>query len=43
MCVILVNGIVNATIDLACSQKQMGEEVAVASSGGEFIKLLEQY
>lgn len=37
------NGIVNATIDLVCSQKQMGEDVAVASSGGEFTKLLEQY
>lgn len=37
------NGIVNVTVDLACLQAKAGEEVGVASSGGEYEKLLAQY
>lgn len=37
------NGIVNAAIDLACSQAQAGFEVAIASSGGEYESLMKQY
>ena len=34
------NGIVNATVDLACTQSRAGHEVVVASSGGAFVDLL---
>lgn len=37
------NGIVNATIDLACSQAQQGHRVAVASAGGQYEALLQQH
>ena len=37
------NGIVNATIDLACNQAQQGHRVAVASAGGQYEALLKQY
>lgn len=37
------NGIVNATIDLACNQAQQGHRVAVASAGGQYEALLQQY
>lgn len=36
------NGIVSATIDLACEQAKLGHEVFVVSGGGEFINLLEK-
>lgn len=34
------NGIVNATVDLACEQSRLGHDVSVASAGGEFEPLL---
>lgn len=34
------NGIVNATIDLACEQNLLNHEVAIASEGGEYQDLL---
>ena len=37
------NGIVNTAVDLACGQRTLGVEVAVASSGGAFGRLLEQH
>lgn len=37
------NGIVNVAIDLACSQAQIGHQVAVASLGGEYESLLKRY
>lgn len=37
------NGIVNVAVDLACLQAKAGYEVAVASIGGEYETLLEQY
>ena len=37
------NGIINAMVDLACTQSDSGDEVAVASSGGEFETLLARY
>ena len=37
------NGIVNMMVDLACMQAKAGHEVTVASSGGGFEALLEQY
>lgn len=37
------NGIVNATVDLACTQAQMGHDVAIASQGGHFAALLQKY
>ncbi|MGH2414711.1 MAG: glycosyltransferase, partial [Microcystaceae cyanobacterium] len=37
------NGIVNVAIDLACLQAKLGCDVAVASAGGEYETLLEQY
>lgn len=37
------NGIVNVAIDLACLQAQAGIRVGVASAGGEYEALLEQY
>ncbi|MBX2861978.1 MAG: glycosyltransferase [Leptolyngbyaceae cyanobacterium MAG.088] len=37
------NGIVNATIDLACSQAKLGHQVAVASAGGEYETLLQEH
>ena len=37
------NGIVNVAIDLACSQSKVGHEVGVASAGGEYERLLEEY
>lgn len=37
------NGIVNVTIDLACLQAKSGYFVGVASLGGEYETLLEQY
>lgn len=37
------NGIVNATIDLACTQARLGHSVAVASAGGDFEHLLANY
>lgn len=35
-----LNGHVHAAIDLACAQKLMGHDVAVASDGGDFTSLL---
>jgi glycosyltransferase involved in cell wall biosynthesis len=37
------NGIVNATVDLACEQSRLGHDVWVASAGGEFEVLLAAY
>lgn len=37
------NGIVNVAVDLACLQAQNGDEVAVASAGGEYETLLASY
>ncbi|MFK8183616.1 MAG: glycosyltransferase family 4 protein [Phormidesmis sp.] len=37
------NGIVNATVDLACSQAKLGHQVAVASAGGDYVALLEEH
>jgi glycosyltransferase involved in cell wall biosynthesis len=37
------NGITNVAIDLACSQAELGHEVGVASSGGEYELLLKRY
>ncbi|NJO39561.1 MAG: glycosyltransferase family 4 protein [Cyanobacteria bacterium CRU_2_1] len=37
------NGIVNVTIDLACLQAASGQEVGVASIGGEYEALLTRY
>ncbi|WP_206831084.1 glycosyltransferase family 4 protein [Alicyclobacillus fructus] len=37
------NGIVNVCVDLACKQSEHGHEVAVVSSGGEFVELLQEY
>jgi glycosyltransferase involved in cell wall biosynthesis len=37
------NGIVNVAVDLACLQAASGYEVAVASGGGEYEKLLARY
>jgi glycosyltransferase involved in cell wall biosynthesis len=37
------NGIVNATIDLACCQAQDGFEVAIASGGGEYEDLMKHH
>jgi glycosyltransferase involved in cell wall biosynthesis len=37
------NGIVNAAIDIACLQAKAGQEVAVASGGGEYETLLTDY
>jgi glycosyltransferase involved in cell wall biosynthesis len=34
------DGIVNATVDLACEQRRMGIDVTIASAGGEFEELL---
>jgi glycosyltransferase involved in cell wall biosynthesis len=34
------NGIVNATVDLACEQSRLGHGVSIASAGGEFEGLL---
>ncbi|MEM9218536.1 MAG: glycosyltransferase family 4 protein [Cyanobacteria bacterium P01_F01_bin.150] len=36
------NGIVNATIDLACTQAKLGYQVAIASEGGTYEHLLKQ-
>jgi glycosyltransferase involved in cell wall biosynthesis len=35
------NGIVNTAVDLACGQRALGAEVAVASAGGSFDRLLQ--
>ncbi|AIO30586.1 glycosyl transferases group 1 family protein [Burkholderia cenocepacia] len=37
------NGIINVLVDLACNQAQSGHDVVVASGGGEYVGLLEQY
>ncbi|MFM6025546.1 MAG: glycosyltransferase, partial [Dolichospermum sp.] len=37
------NGIVNVAVDLACLQAKTGLNVAVASAGGEYEKLLADY
>jgi glycosyltransferase involved in cell wall biosynthesis len=37
------NGIVNVATDLACLQAKQGHEVAVASSGGDYISLFDQH
>lgn len=37
------NGIVNVAVDIACLQSKNGHHVAVASSGGEYLKLLGSY
>lgn len=37
------NGIVNAAIDLACTQAKAGFEVAIVSCGGEYETLMKQY
>jgi glycosyltransferase involved in cell wall biosynthesis len=37
------NGIVNVAIDTACLQAKNGHHVAVASAGGEYLKLLGRY
>ncbi len=37
------NGIVNVAVDLACLQAQAGNTVSVASAGGEYEHLLQQY
>lgn len=37
------NGIVNVMVDLACTQAKAGNEVLVASGGGEYVELLESY
>jgi len=37
------NGIVNATVDLACTQAAAGHDVTVASSGGAFVGLLARH
>ncbi|CAD6554887.1 glycosyltransferase family 4 protein [Paraburkholderia sabiae] len=37
------NGIVNMMVDLACSQANAGNEVIVATSGGEFDELLNRH
>jgi glycosyltransferase involved in cell wall biosynthesis len=37
------NGIVNVAIDLACMQAKYGHEIAIASAGGEYEELLEEY
>jgi glycosyltransferase involved in cell wall biosynthesis len=37
------DGIVNATVDLACEQSRLGCEVFVASEGGDFEALLAEY
>ena len=37
------NGIVNVTVDLACLQAKAGNEVAVASAGGEYEELMARY
>ncbi len=39
----LGNGIINASIDLACLQAKSGHEVAIASAGGEYEAILIQY
>ena len=39
----LGNGIMNVAVDLACSQAKAGHEVGVASGGGEYEALLENY
>lgn len=39
----LGNGIINVAVDLACLQAKAGHEVSVASAGGEYESLLEQY
>jgi len=36
------NGIVNVAVDLACSQAKDGHDVAVASAGGEYERLLKR-
>lgn len=37
------NGIVNVVVDLACLQAKEGHDVAIASAGGEYEKLLSHY
>jgi hypothetical protein len=37
------NGIVNVAVDLACLQAKSGLDIAVASAGGEYEKLLADY
>jgi len=37
------NGIVNVAVDLACLQAQEGHQVAIASAGGEYQSLLQEY
>lgn len=37
------NGIVNVAVDLACLQAKEGHQVAVASAGGEYQSLLQEY
>ncbi len=37
------NGNVNVAVDLACTQARGGHEVAFASSGGDFVPLMEGY
>ena len=37
------NGIVNATVDLACTQAKLGYSVAVASGGGDYQDLLARH
>lgn len=37
------NGNVNVAVDLACTQARDGHEVAFASSGGDFVPLMEGY
>lgn len=37
------NGIVNASVDLACGQAKLGHAVAVVSSGGEYEALLKHH
>lgn len=39
----LGNGIINTTVDLACSQAKSGHEVTIASAGGEYETLLKRY
>ncbi|KMO33195.1 glycosyl transferase [Methylobacterium tarhaniae] len=38
-----LNGHVHVAIDLACAQAEMGHEVAVASEGGDFDRLLAEF
>lgn len=37
-----LNGHVHAAVDLACAQKELGHEVAIASGGGDFDTLLSE-